>query len=231
MDLATYLKNRYNINDAIDAAINEPEINLKNSAGPNKTYYEYNLLILSRYKNPRTLDYILKNPHYCNNWYFNSANPGITMKDVYDNPTLKWSWMYLSINPNITINDVLNNPNYNNKHYNYLSSNPGIKMNDVLNNPNKPWNYRWLSLNPSITMTDVQNNPNKPWSLNSLSLNPNITLEFIDQFINFDSSDKLNLSYLLKYNKLTVVNRELTQLFLGNFLNDDVARLISFYVY
>ena len=46
------------------------------------------------------------------NWYYISANPNITWKDIKENPSKPWDCECISSNPNITWNTIKNNPNY-----------------------------------------------------------------------------------------------------------------------
>jgi len=99
-----------------------------------------------------------------------SRNPGITWKDIVDNPEYRWSWRGISRNPNITFKIVLENLL---KEWDWraLSRHPNITWDMIIENPDLPWKKRCVSLNPNITWDIIRDNPEWPWDWRYLSKN------------------------------------------------------------
>ncbi len=137
-------------------------------------------------------------------WHLLSANPGITMIDVTNNPLYNWDDRYLSANPNLTSNFILNEGRTRKWYVPLVCANPGITDRDIFKSTMKElfeWDYRNLSANPNLpikfvddhrsydwnyhtissnaSLTDIQTYHQIKWDAHGLSLNANITFEYV----------------------------------------------------
>lgn len=116
-------------------------------------------------KNPNlTLKYVLDNNTEWD-WFNISANPGITLEDIENNPELNWRWKYIGKNPNITMDFIL-------KHKEHFSTKDECQ---------------YLGSTPNITIENIIAYPELFWRKEQIASNPNLTLDFILEY--FEDND------------------------------------------
>lgn len=137
-------------------------------------------------------------------WAAISANPGITMLDVINNPKYLWSDRYLSANTNLTSNFILHEGKHRKWFAPSVCANRGITERDIFKSTIRSiveWDYRNLSANPNlpiafvdanlhcdwnfhtissnVSITDIHTFHKIPWDGYGLSINPNISFEYV----------------------------------------------------
>lgn len=138
-----------------------------------KLPWNYNTLS----QNPNiTLEFILSTT---NNKYELNKNNAIDLSEIaeysFKEDTKNWNWYFISANKGITMDDVRAN-----KHlpwnYNELSRNSNLTIDFVMENLHQQWNWKLIAMNKAMTKFDADVCPNLH---KYFYLNPNITLEYI----------------------------------------------------
>lgn len=163
--------------------------------------YPWKYLYMSANPNIR-LWFILQYP---GDWFWSalSANPGITMNDIENNPMLPWVYKCLSIKT--TAKFLLEHINED-WDWGHVSANPEISLSFINDNPTLPWVWSSVSANPNIKMSDVIR-IKKSWNWFELSKNLSITEVDInnhkDKFMRhldaIEESEDRNLLKLMTY--------------------------------
>ena len=140
-------------------------------------------------------------------WKKVSANPGISLKNILDNPRLPWDWKYISMNPSITIEDVKNNHRrpwvWSELGNNNLNVNILKKLTSVF--LGRSWDWNELTINPNIDLDFIKSKPNYPWVKNFLYLNPTIPFKVLienDMILEIDD-DGFGESYNISLKDIT----------------------------
>lgn len=173
-----------------------PNISLEYIESHPDSPYNWNWPYGISYNPNLTLDFILKHKNKRFDWNLISRNPGITLEDIENNPTLPWKWEYVALNPNITIDFILkyltkfSKRNLNKK----LGSTYNITLEHIDAFPNLFWNKFRLSKNPNMTLDYVMQHPVKHkktnrWQWESVAKSPMITFEDVKKYPKFFKND------------------------------------------
>jgi len=117
---------------------------------------DWNFEYLIIYNETITIDIILNNKIYFNNYCLKllSKNKSIKWIDIVKHNKIEWNYQDLSLNPNITFDIVLNNLDKK-WCFHRLSSNPNITIDIIIQYNQFNWSMYWYSYNPKIKLNDI----------------------------------------------------------------------------